>query len=269
MKHAAFPVCPWPRRRRTGVVADLPFVLYIGPYRMAVQLVERSAMSKRRELVELDVNAGVIKLHASLAGARLAEHFFKALVRLIHYSKGCQDGCIEEAYTHSLATGLVEFAHRNPQAWTWFNLLLDQTGKGGTDFARVARGASRRGLTVPRRMQVGRWVLRTRPLSTEVATRQRVFGYYDPETHTAELFEWLQGSNLAVVAIHEFTHCIHHEAGLVDFDSRRRFVTAQAEGWMRFIRANPSAWRWLLGCMRQVHLGANDAQMLQVAAFAD
>ncbi len=247
-----------PRRLRDGVAAVLPFQLHIGPYRMAVEIVERSAMTRRRELVELDVNSGTVKMHSSLQGARFADHFFKALVRLIHYSKGCQDGCVEEAYTHSLATGLVEFAHRNPHAWVWFNLLLDHTSRsGGTDFARVANGVSRRRLSLPRRMQVGDEILKIVPLSTEVATRRRVYGFYDPQTRTAELFEGLQGSNLAVVAIHEVTHCIHYENGLESSGDRRRFVSVQAAGWMRFIRDNPTAWRWLLACMRDTQ-PAND-----------
>ncbi len=237
-------------RSHDGVAAVLPFHLHIGPYRLAVHIVDRSAMTRRRELVELDVNSGVVKMHQSLTGARFAQHFFKTLVRLIHYSKGCQDGCVEEAYTHSLATGLVEFAHRNPHAWVWFNLLLDHTGPAGTDFARVAHGVSRRRLTLPRRMQVGDEVLHITPLSTEVANRRRVYGFYDPRTRTAELFEGLQGSNLAVVAIHEFTHCIHHRHALDSTAPRRRFVAVQSEGWMRFVRDNPSAWRWLLACMR-------------------
>lgn len=238
------------RRPRDGVAAVLPFQLHIGPYRLTVEIVDRGAMTRQRELVELDVNAGIVKIHKSLTGARFAEHFFKTLVRLIHYSKGCQDGCVEEAYTHSLAAGLVEFAHRNPHAWVWFNLLLDHTGAGDTDYARVAQGVSRRRTTLPRRMLVGDEVLKIVPLSTEIANRRRVYGFYDPRTRTAELFEGLRGSNLAVVAIHEFTHCIHFEHGVEHGASRRRFVQVQATGWMRFIRANPGAWRWLLACMR-------------------
>ena len=104
--------------------AVFPLRMTVGPFRLAVVHAHRSAMRPRRRLVDFELSQGMVWLHESLTGERLAFQFFNALVRLIHISAGCQTGCIEEAFTQSLAAGLVSFAQQNRDVWVWFNRLL-------------------------------------------------------------------------------------------------------------------------------------------------
>ena len=62
----------------------------------------------------------------------------------------------------------------------------------------------------------------------------------------AQLYSGLTGSNLAVVALHEITHAVHHMYDLKKRDLHRNFRHAQLKGWLGIIKQNPSAWRWLV-----------------------
>ncbi len=105
---------------------------------MAVIHAPRDSMRMQRRLMEYELSHGIVWLHESLNGERLAHQFLKAIIRLIHKSAGCQTGCIEEAFTQSLAAGLVSFAQQNPEVWVWFNRLLGEAVKPGASFR--ARG---------------------------------------------------------------------------------------------------------------------------------
>ena len=98
LPHAA--VRPPPRR-------SFPLRMTVGPFRLAVVHVHRNEMRTRRRLVDIELSQGMVWLHESLAGERLASHFFTAVVRLIHGAAGCQTGCVEEVFTQSFAAGLV------------------------------------------------------------------------------------------------------------------------------------------------------------------
>jgi hypothetical protein len=228
-------------RRESG--ASLPFAVELGPYHLAVEFRDRQAMVDRRRLVCINLDEHRIELRQDLSGMRLAEAFLGCVIRLSHFSKGCQQGCVEEAYTHSFATGMVEFAMRNSRAWLWFNLLLSER-LPGQNFDRVVRGAVRLAPTMPRRLLVG-----GHPVTVRVLSRLQTgnaFGWYDPALREVQLYAGLSGSNLPIVALHEITHAVHHGHNIKVRDSHRNFLHSQLKGWLGIVRDNPAAWRWLL-----------------------
>lgn len=225
----------------------------VGPFRLAVVHVHRNEMRTRRRLVDIELSQGMVWLHESLTGERLASHFFTALVRLIHGAAGCQTGCVEEVFTQSFAAGLVSFAQQNPEIWLWFNRLLAASVRPGARFAQVASGAAQRSFCVPKTVLVDHNVVRFKPLRHHTAVRHCVDGYFSStkDEHVVELYEHLQGPQRAVVFVHEVTHAIHSAARLRNRDTRARFVAAQVAGWLRFVRHNPGAWMWLLATIRE------------------
>ena len=236
-----------------------PWLLRFGPYQFRVRLVPRSHIPDGRRLIDFDNNKSVLWVSENLSGRRLVEGFFQAMLRQIHYANGCQSGCMEEAFTHSLATGLVEFAQRNAQTWVWFNELLGTHIRPNAPFAAIASGASRRVYHVPRALVMGENVAHIRPLSHAVADRHRALGFYCPDSQDVLLYESLEGNNRVVVALHEITHWIHDLAGIGNGHTRPQYVRAQTQGWMRVIRHNPSAWCWLVASIRQGQLWLDEA----------
>ncbi|MEN9420407.1 MAG: hypothetical protein RI988_4028 [Pseudomonadota bacterium] len=227
--------------------ARLPFELVLGPYHVAVELRPRRSMADGRRRVCLNLEAHRIELRQGLTGWALAEAFLESIVRLAHFSKGCQQGCIEEAYTHSLATGLMEFAQRNPRAWLWFNLLLSQLLPGRCRHDRAVRGVLASEPPLPRRVLIAGEPVRVRVISR--AACGAAFGWYDGARREVLLCAGLAGCHLPIVALHEFTHALHHAHGLDDGAPHRHFTQAQVSGWLRFVRDNPGAWRWLAWSM--------------------
>lgn len=242
---------------RTGVrpppEAVFPLRMTIGPFRVAVLRASRNVMRSRRRLMEYELSHGVVLLHESLSGERLAYQFFNAIVRLIHKAAGCQTGCIEEAFTQSLAAGLVSFAQQNHDVWIWFNRLLAASVKPGARFEHAASGAYQGSLCVPKRVLVDRHVVRLLPLSHQAAVRHKVDGYFSVinRKHLVELYECMYGPQRSVVFVHEVTHAIHCASKLRVRDTRERFIAAQVTGWLRFVRHNPGAWTWLLATIRE------------------
>lgn len=238
-----------------GVVAVLPFTLVVGPYQMAVHLVERHAMTAKRALFELEVNEQVVRLLGTMPPKVMARQFFRALVRLIHYASGCQQGCPEETYTHSFAAGLVAFAHHNPHAWYWFNCLLADV------FARPAlvqevTGRSRRRYARPRQLYLGGQTIRVNSLSERASAKLRRWADYDTGTHEVRLVDALRGRHVAVVFLHELTHAVHNLRDMDDGSKHGAFVNAQVDGWLEFIAHNPGAWCWVLRKMREPGLAS-------------
>jgi hypothetical protein len=236
----ARPAYSTPARRCS---ARLPFDIVLGPYELAVEFHPREALYDRRRLACVNLVEGRIELRHDLRGLALARAFLDCIVRLVHFSKGCQEGCVEEAYAHSFATGLVEFAQRNPRAWRWFNLLLTQHLPGRAGYDRVVRGAVKRPPAMPRHVQVGRHAVRLRGISKSQCGN--AFGWYVFAEREAQLYRGLVGANLAVVALHEITHAVHHVHGLEDGHRHRDFRQAQVHGWLGVMRRSPAAWRWL------------------------
>lgn len=238
-----------------GVVAVLPFVLTVGPYQLAVHLVERHAMTARRALFELDVNEQVVRLLGTLAPKAMARQFLRALVRLVHYASGCQQGCPEETYTHSFAAGLVAFARNNPQAWYWLNCLLAEV-VARPALAHEVAGRSRRRHARPRQLYLGGQTIRVRTLSVSASTRLNRWADYDTQTHEVRMAECLRGQHAAVVFLHELTHAVHNLRGLDDAGGHQAFVNAQVDGWLEFIAHNPGAWCWVLRTLREPDLAS-------------
>ena len=215
----------------------------LGPYRLSVELRESARMLDRRRLSCVNIEENRIELRQDLRGMKLAEQFLACLIRLTHFSKGCQQGCVEEAYAHSLATGMVEFAQRNPAAWSWFNLLLSEHLPGDARYHRYLSGAS------PAPAMPSRILVAGRPVALRIISRTEAgsaFGWYDYNRREVQLYEGLTGANLSIVALHEINHAVHHAYELETSDSHRNFQRWQLHGWLGIMRHDPDVWRWLI-----------------------
>src|SRR5215831_3527813 len=223
--------------------ARLPFPIELGPYRLAIELRPSTTMLDRRRLGCVNLEAHRIELRQDLTGLRLFDALLDCLIRLCHVSRGCQEGCVEEAYTHSFATGLVEFAQRNPRAWLWFNLLLGKSLERPTRFDNVVRGELADPPRMPRRILVRGTPIMIR--SIPKSETGSAFGWYHFSRQEAQLYRGLTGANLAVVALHEITHAVHHVYAIKQRDRHANFRRAQVQGWLDIVKRNPGAWRWL------------------------
>ena len=226
---------------------QLPSHVTLGPYHLRVEALERSRMRDRRRRACINVEEGRIELRHDLEDMRLAEAFLECIIGLSHFSNGCQQGCIEEAYTHSFATGMVEFAHRNPDAWLWFNALMARQLNGDARYDHAVRGALSEPPQMPKRILVVGSPVTIRIIGK--AECGNAFGWYHFSKQEAQLYSGLTGSNLAVVALHELTHAIHHAFELKNRDKHHVFRRAQVKGWLSIMVDNPSAWRWLAWVM--------------------
>ena len=233
-----------PLRISTGRdwAARLPFPIELGPYRLDIELRPSATMLDRRRLGCVNLEEHRIELRQELSGLRLFSALLGCLIRLCHVSRGCQQGCVEEAYTHSFATGLVEFAQRNPRAWLWFNLLLSEHLPGDLRYDRVVRRCLARAPSTPKRILVGGHPVTVRMISK--SETGNAFGWYDQSRREVQLYDGLHGRNLPVVAVHEITHAVHDVYGLKGRDKHQNFLRAQHQGWLGIMQHNPSAWRW-------------------------
>lgn len=229
--------------------ARLPLEVVLGPYRLSAEITERSAMMDGRRRTCLNLERNRIELRQDLSGLKLASAFLESLIRLCHFSKGCQQGCVEESYAHSLATGLVEFAQRNPTTWRWLNLVLSKHLPGRWTEARAAFAAPAPPPPMPKQVRLRRHTVVVRTLSRHDCGN--AFGWYDLSKREVQLCEGLADTHLSIVAFHEFTHAIHHAWKLEDHDLHDDFLLAQVTGWMQLIQTNPLAWGWLVWTVSQ------------------
>jgi hypothetical protein len=238
------------RFQRVGA-ERLPFKIELGPYRLDVEMRAPAQMADRRRLACVNIEEGRIELRHDLHGLRLVEAFLQALVRLAHFSKGCQQGCVEEAYTHSFATGMVEFAQRNARAWIWFNLRLNEQLPADAMYDRFVCGAVS---AAPRRPDAVRIDRRAVPMRTITrAQTGNAFGWYHFDRREIQLYDGLAGANVAIVALHEITHALHHARGLRERDRERAYLRAQVRGWLEIMLRDPETWRWLAWSMSFPH----------------
>ena len=245
---------PIPAQRSSRYEAIAPFTLHYGAYRLRVVFVSRKQFTRdRRRLSEMDLNAQLIRLDTSLLErpAVLAEHFMHVCIRLIHYVNGLSDDFLrsEESFTHSLANGLVSLAHRNPHAWAWFNALLSEHVTAKARFHRVLISDHVHVRGMPKRLNFGRHVVTLHWWPKRLADRHQEWGYFDYANDRIHLSRELHGPHLAVIALHEIMHAIHHH-GRCRTGDRNRFIRQQAGALTIFIRRNPGAWRWLLRLIR-------------------
>src|SRR4029450_8656764 len=87
-----------PSSRSRSRHPELPSHLTLGPYQLRVEVLDRLQMLDRRKLACINLDADRIEIRADLKGMQLAKAFFECIIRLSHFSKGCQQGCVEEAY---------------------------------------------------------------------------------------------------------------------------------------------------------------------------
>ena len=241
-------------QRSSQYEAIAPFTLHYGAYRLKVAFVSRKQFTRdRRRLSEVDLNAQLIRLDTSLLDrpVLLAEHFMRVCIRLIHYVNGLSDDIVrsEEIFTHSLANGLVSLAHRNPNAWVWFNALLSEHVTARASFERVLIGDPLHVRGMPKRLNFGRHVVTLHWWPKRLAVRYQEWGFFDYANNRIHLSRELHGPHLAVIALHEIMHAIHHH-GSCRTGNRDRFMRQQAGALTAFIRRNPGAWRWLLRLIR-------------------
>lgn len=229
------------------MLVQLPSHITLGPYRLGVEFLDRSSMDDRRKRACINLEDNRVELRDDLQGLQLVEAFLECIIRLSHFSKGCQQGCVEEAYTHSFATGMVEFVQRNPDAWVWFNLLLTEHLTSDVRYDRVVAGAGAVPPQMPKRILVAGQPVTIRSISK--AESGNAFGWYHLSKQEAQLYSGLTGSNLAIVALHELTHAIHHLYAVKNRDRHQTFRRAQLRGWFGIMTQSPGAWRWLAWVM--------------------
>lgn len=230
--------------------SELPKTVALGPYVLTVGQGARSGFARRNRNWDVDFNRQTLTLANHIAGAALTQAFLMAVVGVIHYTHGLDDTSTEESFTHSFASGVLEFAHRNPQAWTWLNSQFDAMTQGRARYLSALRpGASVRRRVLPRRVLIGTRVVVLTHLSAKKADRERVWGYYDYTEINApavRLHEELTGRHLAVIFLHELTHAFHHQAKLRKRETYRRFIRTQVGSLLHFVKHNFTAWQWLL-----------------------
>lgn len=236
---------------RRASVERLPFKIELGPYRLGVEMREAAQMYDRRRLACVNIEEQRIELRRDLRGLRLVRAFLHTLIRLSHFSKGCQQGCVEEAYTHSFATGMVEFAQRNPRAWIWFNLLLNEHLSADAQYDRFVCGAVPAPPPMPDNVVIAGRQVPVRTLSR--AQTGNAFGWYDFDRREVQLYEGLSGANVAIVALHEITHALHHAHGVRMRDRERNYLRVQLKGWLEIMVRDPVTWRWLVWTMSFPH----------------
>jgi len=209
-------------------------------------LCSKAEFARKNVNSEVDFNAGVMRIASHVQGRDLVIAFVKRLIGVIHYSHGLDDTSSEENYTHSFATGLMEFVRRNPQAWYWLNAMLSKHFSKGQRYERICQQAPTTSLSLPVRMTLWHRVIWLSVLPAKTADRAGVWGYYLYADHGVHLHEHLRGEHFAVIFWHELTHAFHHAVGMEDRETRRRFVNAQASAWLEFVSKNPGAWKWFV-----------------------
>jgi hypothetical protein len=95
-------------------------------------------------------------------------------------------------------------------------------------------------------------VVAGRPVPMRTLSRAQTgnaFGWYDFERREVQLYDGLTGANVAIVALHEITHALHHAHGVRRRDSERNFLRSQLKGWLEIMTRDPATWRWLAWTM--------------------
>ncbi len=223
-------------------VFDLP-PYRVGPYTIAAHAATAKQLGARqRRLMKADAMADSILISEDASPEMQFELYVRWLVRSVHYRSGLNESCNEEAFTHSLATGLVEIAQNNPEFWAQFNHLLGQRlGQQHRGWGLRAAGMGGAPV-VPKRIVVATGAY----TFTQVPDTAGYWAWCNFETQEIELSVSLAGVNLCVIVLHEILHAIHHAVGIDDKTMVHPFIRAQAAGLIRFWRENPRFWSWWL-----------------------
>ncbi len=231
-------------------VFDLP-AYTVGPYTLKVTPLPRARFADRRRVIEHDWDLHQTRIADHLNTRRALECLLRSLVTAIHYRSGLNDRCDEEAYTHSLATGLVELAQNNPEFWFELNTLLEQEYCPGADWGRIAGGAPTPGTPPPTLLRYDEHECRLNWLTSEQWKGDHAYGYYWVRRNRIDLRDNLRGNNLALVSLHEIIHFLHEKLGLRDSSTEMQFKRTQAAMLPRFIQQNPQVWAWWLHAVAQ------------------
>lgn len=219
----------------------------IGPYEMRVQPAPRAAFGDKRRILENDWTAGIVRIVDTASPMRALELFLRHLITAIHYRSGLNDTCDEEAYTHSLSTGLVELARSNPYFWEAFIGVLERTLRPNSGWLEAAGGVlPDAAFDRPKQIsheERGCNIVRVPHRHCE---QKSAYGFYTPGEGPVEFSDGLRGLNLALVVLHEVVHFLHDVEGMTDKHSEAVFKKTQARMLLRFWKANPKFWRWWL-----------------------
>lgn len=237
---------------KKSAVFDLP-AYRVGPYEMRLKPATSAMFEDKRRVLENYWTEGYVLLHARLphrkALARTLEHMIKA----IHYRSGIGERCDEETYTHSLATGLVEIADRNPLFWREFNRLWEREYAFGAHWAEAcdARNPARRAHRMPANIVYRGRHCHLKRVPEFECLRHGAYGFFcesdsEQEPDCIELSDGLWGVNLSIVSLHEVIHFLHSAEGIEDGARFGATCRTQAAMLARFWRTNPAFWRWWL-----------------------
>lgn len=219
----------------------------VGPYTMRVVPAHKSEFCDKRRKVEHDWNSGTVLIREDLNTRKTLELLTRSLITAIHYRSGLNDTCDEEAFTHSLATGLTELARNCPEFWARYNRLLEDDYAPGAGWGRAAKGLPVKGATVPPKTVVynGR-CCEFQFHAIDHFAKSGAFGLYTINQGLVELPRTLSGANGSLVAMHETLHFLHECEGLQDSDTEKCFKDTQVYMLLRFLQQNPTYWNWWL-----------------------
>lgn len=227
-------------------VFDLPpFV--VGPYGLKVQACPRPRMPDRRTHIHVDWNAGALLLRDDLSEQQALRALMRGIVAAIHYRSGLNDSSDEESFTHSLSSGLVELAGTSPRFWFELHAYLDEYFGHPETWGPLAGGALAPGVVRPPiQLRLGRRRCAIEWIAEERWPMPDAYGLYTPGQHLIELRKGLQGSNKALVALHEGIHFLHDCYKLADTHDEGTFRRKQVEGLLCLLEQNPAFWAWWL-----------------------
>jgi hypothetical protein len=225
--------------------ARLPFVLEFGPHRFVVEWRDAAHMGRPGAESWIDLEHGRIELAQHLEGLALAGAFLDCVLRLSQGSRSLRSAWAAAAPSHRLAAGLVEFAWRNPRAWLWLNLLLEQQVPGRPRFDRALRGRLAP-LPWPRRWIVGARSLELRLVAPGMMADTGA--QFDASRGEIRLESGLAGSRLAVVLLRELIRAMPERE--VPGRTLRPAWRPPSRPWLQLVRDNPRGWCALLQAMR-------------------
>jgi hypothetical protein len=217
----------------------------LGPYHATFLPGYRPHFEDKRRISESDLNAGTILLDQDLNDLATLLRVYDYLVMTSHYRSGLNDRSNEESFTHSLATGLVELAVRNPEFWANLQAVTALALNPRAKWAAAARAEIPQPPT-PKRVVFNHRVCPIKIVEVMERGYRSAWGTYkqDLREPDIELMASLQGANKYVVIIHELLHFIHHSVGLKDSSTEKQFTRGQSRSLLRFCRQNPTFWTW-------------------------
>ena len=237
---------------RPPAEAAFPLSMTVGPFHLAVIHAPRDTMRLQRRLMEYELSHGIVWLHESLTGERLAQQFLKAIMRLIHKSAGCQTGCIEEAFHRVSRPASCHSPSRIRKCGSGSTACWESPSSPGHASACGVRSEAPKLIAFPRPSSLTGMSCASSRCATMPPCGIRSMAISArpsrPDGRAVRVLAWAAAGRRVV---HEVTHAIHSAAKLRIRDTGDRFVSAQVTGWLQFVKHNPSAWMWLVATIRE------------------